>query len=451
MTAFLNDELIDELEDEVIDEFIEDDNLDEEIVFEGDEHLPLQVNKDGKILHDFDNVIRSNEKIYDILKYVFKGHSVKKGKDFIDDCPNIEYIIDDKTAILVKNCTWLNYDKGRDDYRVSKRRIQLSDYFPAATKEAIDKGLDVYYVGLYSYGGIDDYLYVVFETDEYIKRETNNSAAHVSIFDLAEARNEGSYFKIDDRNNKIHVFDKDNFVQFITNYEDSSIAKDVLYQEQLIDYFTKFWKSLPKYWNGIKSYETMCRIDYKNQFQTRWEGFIYEYAFEKYLNENPTSLIEVYGDKTDDGIDLDLVFPKEDNFYGDLKNDNTDSDIMGNDKSTIDFVIKNNGHIWYVCSRFKKVILDKDKGYVVKKRYIELKEAYNKSHKPKKPIKYDKYNDLKYSYEVDRYFIIDIKPSNYEYLGILAQGRNSDGKPREPKYKVLRNKFIDFIKYELVI
>ncbi len=418
--------------------------------YPGDKNLPLQVTKDGNIIHDNDVKISPSMLLYSIDR-LFGKDRIQSGKEFFNDEKyNKEIIIDGKIALLVKNCTWLNYDRGNDDYRVTKRRIQLSSYYHEYTQHNISNGLTTYYVGVYPYGKLDDYLYVVYETDEYIKNKPNNSAAHVSIYDLYEARVEGSFFKIDNKNNKVHVFDKEHFISFINEGKNSQVSVEADYQTKLIEYFTSFWKSLPKKWNGVEAYQKLCSVDYKNQFQTRWEGFIYEYCFEEYLQQNPTNLIEWYGDKSDNGIDLDLLFPGEQHFYGDLKNDNTDDDIWGNDKTTIDYVIKQNGHIWYVCSRFKKVIYDKDMNYIVKNKYIELKELYNETHKDKKPIKYDKYNDLKYSYEVDRYFIIDIRPSNINLLGVLAQGRNSDGKPREPKYKVLKKRFEDFIKFEYI-
>lgn len=415
-----------------------------------EECKPLQI-KNQTLIHDDDHKINSFSEYYELLLKLFDKHDVKSGKEFYGKNTEFknQFIIDGSIALKMYNCIWLNYDKGHDDYRTSKRRIELgSDSKRYANYNELN-GIKTYYIGVYSYGSQGDYLYVIFNPEDYSSLNPHNSAAHVSIFDLFEASIVGYYHKRDKGNHNINVVNQKYFIDFILNNTNSIILKKESSENALIEYFKNFWSSLPAKCDGITSYKLMREADYSKQFETRWEGFIYEYYFETYFNATPNPLIEIFGDKKTNGIDLDLKFNTEPNFYGDLKNDNTDSDILGNDKKTMDEVIESGGHIWYICSRFKKVVMDSEKDYAVKKTYIRLKEEYNQSHKTKKAIKYDKYNDLKFSYEIDKYFIIDINKHNITFLKAYQEGmKNSNGKPRKGKYRIAKKTFEDFIKFE---
>ena len=401
---------------------------------------PLQI-KDKKLIHD-DDVKLTPKQIEALLEKLLGSQNIKK----VDN----QFLVKSrKIALLPKCCTWINKDAKRNDYRVERRRVQLSKNYPDYVLKNFEKGYTTYYLGIYCYEAERDFLYILFDTTQYAKKKSNNSAAQVTIYDLISAKTRGQFFKYDKMGNRIYILNEKNFVDFILN-EESSVLNTAEMEYSLLQYLKDFWSDLPLELRGDLCYQQMFDEVYSNTFQGEWVGFYHEFSFQKYIEQNPTDLVVFYADKSQNGIDLDLKININENFYGDLKSDNEDFDIQGNKKETIDKVISKNGHIWYIVAAFNEVVMDKTMNYHVMKIYNELKEEYNSNpiNKTKKKVSMDYAEKMKYSAKFNHFYVLDINSGNIEYLSDYKQGKNSDGSERKVKYKINKKTIEQFKIFE---
>lgn len=395
----------------------------------------------SNIIYDEDSKLTQLQ-IEALIQKIFSSKKVKKiGKQFI---------INNKTALLVKNITWLGYDKQNDDYRVDKKRIQLSKDYSYIAKSNLNNGIKTYFIGIYSYEKEKDFLYAVFETEKYVDNKSNNSSAHLSIYDLVSAKNRGYFFKTDKFENKILILDTNNFKDFIIN-ENSEVYKIASAEYQLLQYFKKFWDDIPLELQGDRCYREMFDAAFSKTFETEWVGWYHEFLFENFLRKEKTDLVDLYADCSRDGFNLDLKMNIGNNFFGDLKSDNENFDIQGNKKETIDTILDKNGHIWYLVASFNEVVMDKTMEYMVMKEYNRLKEEHNSTcniKSKKKKINMDYSEKMKYSVKLNNFYILDINPSNAQFLLDYKQGKNSDGKSRGVKYKISKKTLDEFKIFE---
>lgn len=385
-----------------------------------------QVSKNGSIVLDYDQKLTKKE-IEDLMFETFCGVIKVDGKQFV---------LYDKIGILACNITYLN--KPHPTY---KKRMQLKPYYLEYLEENRKSGLETLYVGIYTYN--QTRLFVVFETDTFRGKKSNNSSAHVYSFNLQYAKRVGKFDKIDAFGNKVHVFNTYEFVRYIkTMAGDSLGGEDGFYLEKTIkDHFSRFAKKVPPVWNGIKCYKELIDSKNRNARQNRWEGFYFEYLFKKYLEENNVKEISWHADKTKNGIDLDLVFDDEKWIYGDLKADNEADSIQGNDLETIGRVVKDNkGLVYYCCCRFT-FEKDSNHNYRVTKYWNELRDEKEK-YKTFSEIKngFGKY--MKYSVKPKYLCVLKIDEAAFDILKQKPrkQGHNSDGKPRKDKIQIFKDK-----------
>ena len=183
----------------------------------------------------------------------------------------------------------------------------------------------------------------------------------------------------------------------------------------------------------------MINADYRNKHQPEWPGFFLEYEFERYLFQNDkTEVIEYAQDKSKNGIDLDLFFPRIE-MYGDLKAHSSNSrSIQGNDLRTITSIINDRrkaNHIFYiVCEHDTEK--DSEYGY-------EVTRFWNKSQGKTDLMSYNK--RMKNNVTLTHAYIFDINAANEKYLTVFKQGLNSNGKPREPKIMIEHDLFSHFM------
>ena len=401
---------------------------------------PLQI-KGKKIISDNDYTLTPAQIEALLIKKLGASNVVKDEKQYL--------IKKRKIALLAKNCTWINYDKANDDYRIDRRRVQLSDYFPEYVNNNYKKGITTFYLGIYSYEAERDFLYVLFDTTLYAQKKSNNSGAQITIYDLISAKTRGQFFKYDRCGNRIYILTEEKFIDFILNPE-SSVMKTAENEYQLLLYLKDFWSDIPVELRGDLCYQQMFDAAYSKVFECEWAGFYQEFLFENHLKKNPTNLVELYGDKSKKGIDLDLKMPFVENFYGDLKADNENFDIQGNKKETIDKVIAENGHIWYIVASFSDVVMDTIMNNYVLLEYNRMKEEYNADpkNKKKKKISMDYAEKMKYSARFKNFYVLDINSGNIEYLSNYKQGKNSDGSARTDKYKISKKAIDEFKIFE---
>ena len=204
---------------------------------------------------------------------------------------------------------------------------------------------------------------------------------------------------------------------------------------EIFDTLDEFFTSMFKEWIGIDCYREMIENKYNNKFQPEWPGFYLEFKLEKYLNENhKTDIIRYWHNKKKGDIDLDLYFPKL-GIYGDLKTHSLNSRaIQGNDYETIMKLIDKQSIYYVVCGH--ETEKDKNHDFVVT-------EFWNKAQNKTDLHSYG--NKMKYSIKITKYYILELNKYNKKYLEIFKQGKNSDGKPREPKIMIPEKNIENFI------
>lgn len=326
-----------------------------------------------------------------------------------------------KYCILCKNISYLG-----NPHPIYKKRIQIPDGFINLYNDNINKGITTLLIGVYKYK--DTVLFCDFDTSKYVNNKSHNSSAHIYTIDLLNGLRNGIFKKKDYRNNIITVFDENNVSKFLEMKLNVSLTCGV----EVFDTLDEFFASMFKEWIGIECYLEMIENDFNNKFQPEWPGFYLEYKLKKYLDENhKTDIIRYCQNKKNGDIDLDLYFPKL-GMYGDLKTHSLNSNaIQGNDYSTIMNLIENKSVYYIVCSH--ETEKDKNHNFVVT-------EFWNKAQNKEDLHSYG--NKMKYSVKITKYYILEINKYNKKYLEIFKQGKNSDGKPREPKI-MIPDKYIE--------
>ena len=417
-----------------------------------------QVNKDGEIVSDFDTSL-SRTRIFRKLKECFPD--IRMDNDLI-----VGQYVGKKYSILIKNITYLG-----NPHPLYKKRIQISG-LPEFYQKSIERGLKPLMLGIYTYK--DNTLFCDFNIDTYINKKSHNSSAHVYTDDLSAATIDGIFQKIDYFNNEITVFNTENVIAFLNNkfdlFEEENQELDqtnclmfddkgnyleaqvsdcpIVYVENnpydvLKKVFSDFFDSEKKEWYGIDCYKEMIKSDYKNKFQSEWVGFYLEFKFEKYISNHNLELVTPFAqDKNDGGIDLDLFFPTLKS-YGDLKAHSSNSKaVQGNDMSTVKRLLNSDeysNHIYYIVCEHD-TFKDKDFDYVVTK-------FWNRAQNKDNEMSYS--SKMKNSVKLNKYYVFDINKSNQQYLTVFRQGRNSNGRLRNPKIMIEKDDYEKFLLIEI--
>lgn len=320
-----------------------------------------------------------------------------------------------KYCILCKNISYLG-----NPHPIYKKRIQIPDSFINLFNENMNKGITTLLIGVYKYK--DTVLFCDFDTSKYVNNKSHNSSAHIYTIDLLNGVRNGVFKKKDYRNNIITVFDENNVNKFLEMKFNVSSTTGV----EVFDTLDEFFASMFKEWLGIECYMEMIENRFNNKFQPEWPGFYLEYKLEKYLEENhKTDIIRYCQNKKNGDVDLDLYFPKLE-MYGDLKTHSSNSNaIQGNDYNTIMDLIEDQSVYYVVCSH--ETEKDKDHNFIVT-------EFWNRAQNKEDLHSYG--NKMKYSVKLTKYYILEINKYNKKYLEIFRQGKNSDGKSREPKIMI---------------
>ncbi len=382
-----------------------------------------QIDIDGNTVIDYDTTLSLSE-VYKRIKDYFPN--INKDEDGMI----VGNYNGEKYSIRAKNITYLG-----NPHPIYKKRIQISNDLSEFYKTSIKKGYKPVLLGVYTYK--DNHIFCGFKIEDYLNKKAHNSSAHVMTDDIAAAVLDKYFQKVDYFKNNITVFsgsavntfldelfsDDSNYetIEISRNKQEKTISKEVI--ETIVDFFTHEEKE----WNGIECYREMIGDDYRNKYQPEWAGFYLEYTFEKYLKNNSLSRLITYAqDKKKGGIDLDLYFP-ETAQYGDLKaHSNHSKAIQGNDWGTIEQLIKEGKHIYYiVCEHSTQKDVDYD---------FEVTQYWNKAQNKSNLLSYSK--RMKHSVKLTVAYILDINHENYKYLSKFKQGINANGKPREPKIMI---------------
>lgn len=373
-----------------------------------------QVSTTNKIIIDYDRTL-TKKQIIDNYKQLFDNIIIE----------DKQVIINNNVALLTMNVTYLGHP-----HPIFKKRIQMPSYFIEKHNGNKKKGLNTFFVGIYSYN--KSYLYCIFKPISYLNNKFNNSSAHVYSFDLLEAQKKGHFRKIDKNKNEILIYNEDKFVNFIRK---NSLLKDYDLdfekEDELIRYLDSFWEQLPDKFYGIDCYNEMLMAEYSNALQAEWFGFYFEYLFSKYLIENSTEIINFYADKKKDGIDLDLKVNIYDNYYADLKSHTKNAGIIGNDLNTVKKVVDKGGTILYISVEYASELDKNFSGTVTKFWNQKINIRYNKNKSLDSYLNRMKNNVILYSFSILR-----INKETFKYTDIYEQGINSNGKERDKKLHI---------------
>lgn len=383
-----------------------------------------QVLRSGEITYDFDETLTLKQ-IDELMFSLFSPFVSKEGK---------QYILYNKIGILACNITYLG-----NPHPLYKKRIQLKTYYlEYLARNRVNNFLTLY-LGIYTYKKTR--LFVVFEPSTYAGKKSHNSSAHVYSINLQYAQKTGVFSKIDNFGNKISIFNTHEFVKYIKSLacDHVSISFDEILK-LIYGYINSFKETIKPKWNGIDCYKEMINAKDNNAKQAEWPGWYFEFLFKKYLANNSNHLISWHGKKADGEIDLDLKFINGDWFFGDLKADQINHDILGNSLECLDTVIrKNGGTVYYICCLYKAE-KDSSHGYQVTKYWDMLRGGiYAANGYKDMPERYGK--RMKFSVEPKTICVLKIDSVTYEILrkNPFAQGINSDGKERKPKLKVQKD------------
>lgn len=101
----------------------------------------------SNLVEDYDSVLTQLQQKALILKLF----GSKNAEEFSVKDGVSQFIIRRKYALIVRNITYLGYDKNNNDYRMNKKRIQIPSKIKENFAYNFSKGLTTYYIGIYSY------------------------------------------------------------------------------------------------------------------------------------------------------------------------------------------------------------------------------------------------------------------------------------------------------------
>lgn len=364
------------------------------------------------IINDFDEKLSNKE----LKKIICKEIEV-----YGNNNPYIAKIEEQNIFLFIKQITYLGHP-----HLAFKKRIQISKGWENYLKSEYS-----YLIGVYKYK--ETVIYAIFNKDNYINRNVNNSSAHVSTFDLLNAQKKGFFTKKDIRGNLIICTRRDYFKEILLKI----IKKENIYSQEIL-LFESFKSSLNINYKGVHCYEELITNNYRNKYQPEWFGFFLEYKFEKFLELNPElkSICNYQSNKLKTEIDLDLNFHEE--FLGDLKTHSNDSSaILGNDKTNIEKALEKYGKIWYIVFCHNTY---HDKNY-----HYEVTLFWNKQQNKSNLMSYS--TKMKNTVELTKMMILEINKYNYDYLTIFNQGINSNKLPRKVKIKIDKKMINNFLIY----
>lgn len=379
-----------------------------------------QLNENGEIIYDKDISYSRGE-----LKHIVKEYYNIIGEE--NDCLIGEYE-GIKYACYLKNITYLGTPHPK-----YKKRVQLGNNFIEKYQYFKAKNMELIILGIYNYH--NNLFFVDFDTANYACNKSHNSSAHVLISDFQEAFEKGFYSKIDVRNNKISIFNKDNVSKFLgIKFKGYKDPKLMVFEE-----LNTFFDSIDTYWNGIECYQEMIDNNFNQKFQSEWPGFYLEYLLSSYLKKyDKKGIIQYKQNKGKYDIDLDLEFPLIP-AYGDLKCHSLGtSAIPGNDYETIMNVIQDYAIYYVICDH--DTVKDSDMDYRTTKFWntVQHKDDLMSYHAK-----------MKGAVHLRNYMVLEINKYNARYLSEFQKGFiNSNGKPRKRKIQIKKKDLPNFVIYK---
>lgn len=324
-----------------------------------------------------------------------------------------------KEYFLTSSITYLS-----KPHPIFKKRCQTKIWFKNFYNEFKDKpDTRIRLVGIYHYEGL--IVFVEFKIDDYLKRKSNSSAAHVFSNDIYQALSNGIFEKFDKNKNHITVIRKENFKQYLIGNVKGNY---------LLDVFKNFNSEFPfnQWITAEYAISAMKSENWPKWKETEWAGWYLEFLFYKYLKKNNISDVVYTGMQTKiDKLDFDVHFTGE-CFYGDLKSsDISKKDSPGNDQENVLAAISKHKKLWYIIFEHETIKDTARDCEMAKKRMDLVGTPYvDGGH-----ICYQK--RMKHSVRFKRMIILELNNINMsEVLKEFRQGHQPSGDARKPKFLI---------------
>ena len=202
---------------------------------------------------------------------------------------------------------------------------------------------------------------------------------------------------------------------------------------KIIKYIPKITK---KRWDAKECILEMKESNYRNWKQTEWVGFYIEFLTERTNIPGVAQFKLFVGNTSFNGCAGKNVI--------DYKTSSSEEDIILNDKEAMEKVVKKYGELGYIIIKGKSKKEDSDELDIWRKKLVGKSKYVIEGEKSGR-----KHRKLKVEFTPTKIFYISINNKNIKSLRIFNQGRNSDGKPRRPKYILPKELLKDFVKSEL--
>lgn len=304
-----------------------------------------------------------------------------------------------------------------------KKRIQI----PSSWKDGLSDDR-ARLVGIYRYGTTESV--VLFRRSDYVNNRLNNSSAHVNILDLQQAIENGYHRRTDSKNNLIQVVNATN----VSDVKSLLVDESLPMRDSHLNAIEAFAQSLPRRWFGSTCIGEMIQGDFPNKYQAEWAGFYGEFRLQKFLTSNRLTNMTYVRRKSVADLDFDIQFP---GFLGDLKCHTIGSaSIICNDLNAVKSAVALYGKIWFVIINHKTE-MDSNHGFEVSMFWESVRRRGNSESGYRKRMKHSVYPES--------VSVLEVNTSNIEnLLEPFDQGRNSNGRERNPKFQIKKN-FVDMI------
>lgn len=392
-----------------------------------------QISSCLSFVQDYDNKYRKTEDFISVFESALGSGTITTE---IFNTRSIVYVYNHdgiKEYFLTANVVYLG-----NPHPHFKKRIELKEWYkPFYDEHRNERNTKIRLIGLYTYDSVN--VFVDFKIDSYLGNEFHNSAAHVYTNDIYQALKYGIFSKEDRNNNLITTIRRDKFKEYLKgNYSRGN---------KLFDLFDKFNCGFPfgKWITAVKAICEMRDKGFSKWRETEWQGWFLELHFWEFTDQEKCKELMKYSRdfaEAEKEFDFDIYF-KEADFYGDLKASNINEiEVCLNAQDAVLPCLLKYDRLWYIIYEH---LTEKDTDHnneMAKARMSFIGEPYVEGG-------YISYQSrMKHSVNFQQMKIIELNRINYhEALSDFNQGRQPDGKPRKPKFKINKQNIDNFIVY----
>lgn len=393
----------------------------------------------NNIVLDYDKPIRGRNKILNFISQ-FLGSKLLSHKN-IDGRKVLVYDKngENETILLTAAITYMGGNGKNHRHPTFLNRIQIPKWWNQFTNKYKEE-YDIKYFGIYNYENVAVFADV--QKDTYLKRDVNNSSAHIYMNDLVQAKTKGVFERKDKNGNIIITISSDNLESYL-NKKIEDTKSEFSFLKKFNNYFFNGKKIV-----ALEALEEMKKGGSAHWRETEWPGWYLEFKFQEFLEKNNFKIL--YKENVKDSNNFKSIFKLDFDLwlenvghYADLKSSsNHTNEFIGNDKQSVYLAVKNNHKLWYIVYQHD-TIFDRD---VVKNWDVDYKKSQarerafliNESNSNNnKIVKEDSYfGRMKNSVQYSGMFVLELNKQNISHFaGTFRQGKQPDGSSRKVKVK----------------